>query len=145
MDEISFVPICESAPNFKEADITTAKTILFEAANCRSTIKGDGKNKRLLQDIIKVLKETEPASLPTFVAKDLHRLPPVTFDYVDVTSLLKDILVLKQNIHCIQTDYVKASELFQLHQEIENIKSSQYHIRHKVSKILAQNLATACF
>ncbi|XP_026746571.1 uncharacterized protein LOC113507846 [Trichoplusia ni] len=124
MDEISLVQICES--NFKEADITTAKNIVFEAINCRSTRKGDGKNKRLLQDIIKVLKETEPASLPTFVAKDLHRLPPVTFDYVDVTSLLKDILVLKQSIHCIQTDYIKASELFQLQQEIENIKSSQY-------------------
>lgn len=123
MDEISLVQICES--NFKDADISTAKTILFEAANCRSARKGDGKNKRLLQDIIKVLKETEPASLPTFVAKDLHRLPPVTFDYVDVTTLLKDILVLKQNIHCIQTDYVKASELIQLQQEIENIKTSQ--------------------
>ncbi|XP_047534371.1 uncharacterized protein LOC125069012 [Vanessa atalanta] len=121
MDEISLVQICES--NFNDADISTAKTILFEAANCRSTRKGDGKNKRLLQDIIKVLKENEPASLPTFVAKDLHRLPPVTFDYVDVTSLLKDILVLKQNIHCIQTDYVKASELFQLQLEIENIKT----------------------
>nr|XP_026500129.1 uncharacterized protein LOC113403757 [Vanessa tameamea] len=118
------VQICES--NFKDADIFTAKTILFEAANCRSTRKGDGKNKRLLQDIIKVLKETEPASLPTFVAKDLHRLPPVTFDYVDVTSLLKDILVLKRNFHCIQADYVKASELFQLQQEIENIKTNQY-------------------
>ncbi|KAF9418621.1 hypothetical protein HW555_004587 [Spodoptera exigua] len=86
ISEICLVQICET--NFKEADISTAKNILFEAANCRSSRKGDGKNKRSLQDMIKVLKETEPASLPTFVAKDLHRLPPVTFDYVDVTSLL---------------------------------------------------------
>ncbi|PZC80998.1 hypothetical protein B5X24_HaOG213652 [Helicoverpa armigera] len=111
-------------PRRKKRGVPSSFTCNY--AKCRSTRKGDGKNKRLLQDIIKVLKETETASLPIFVAKDLHRLPPVTFDYVDVTSLLKDILVLKQNIHCIQTDYAKASELFQLQQEIENIKSRQY-------------------
>lgn len=136
MDEISLVQICES--NFKEADISIAKNILFEAANCRSTRKGDGKNKRLLSDIIKVLKKTEPASLPTFVAKDLYRLPPVTFDYVDVTSLLKDILVLKQSIHCVQTDYVKSSELFQIQQEIDNIKTIQHQQQNEQHNITAK-------
>ncbi|PZC81029.1 hypothetical protein B5X24_HaOG213551 [Helicoverpa armigera] len=51
MDEISLVQICES--NFKEADIFTAKTILFEAAKCRSTRKGDGKNKDYYRILLK--------------------------------------------------------------------------------------------
>lgn len=36
--------------------------------------------------------------MPTFVAKDLNKLPPVTFDHVDVTSLLKDIVFLKASL-----------------------------------------------
>lgn len=124
IDEISLVQICET--NFKESEIVTAKSILSEAVNCRSTRKGDGKGKRLLQDIIKLLKETEPSLLPTFVAKDLHRLPPVTFDYIDVTTLLKHILTIKQDIHCIQSDYVKASELFKLQEELQSIKSKSH-------------------
>lgn len=33
--------------------------------------------------------------MPTFVARELAKLPPVTFDHVDVTSLLKNIVALK--------------------------------------------------
>lgn len=124
MDEISLVQICES--NFKEVDIVSAKNIIFEKTSTRTTRKGDGKSKRLLQDIIKVLKETEPATLPTFVAKDLNRLPPVTFDYVDVTSLLKEILTLKQDVHRIQSDYIRSTQLVKLQEDLDNIKKNTY-------------------
>lgn len=121
IDEISLVQICES--NFKDSEIIEANSILSEAVNSRSKRKGEGKSKRILQDLIKLLKETEPNLIPTFVAKDLHRLPPVTFDYIDVTSLLKTILTVKQDIHRIQSDYVKSSELIILQEQLESIKS----------------------
>ncbi|PZC72878.1 hypothetical protein B5X24_HaOG210403 [Helicoverpa armigera] len=56
----------------------------------------DGTQKSV-QDIITLFKETDPDDVPEFVAKDLHKLPPVTFDHVDVTRLLKDITLLKQS------------------------------------------------
>ncbi|KAJ8714251.1 hypothetical protein PYW08_007871 [Mythimna loreyi] len=44
-----------------------------------------------------------------FLAKELSKLPPVTFDYVDVTPLLKDITTLKAEMNRIQSR-MEASE-----------------------------------
>ncbi|KAI5644013.1 hypothetical protein NE865_03924 [Phthorimaea operculella] len=76
---------------------------------CKS---GEGKKKRSLQDIINVVKEqASNQQLPVFVAKDLHRLPPVTFDYIDVSTLLREITCLKQDVHNIQCDYIRARDI----------------------------------
>ncbi|KAI5643983.1 hypothetical protein NE865_03894 [Phthorimaea operculella] len=40
----------------------------------------------------------DPDDVPTYVARDLNKLPPVTFDHVDVTTLLKDIVLLKSDV-----------------------------------------------
>ncbi|PZC71443.1 hypothetical protein B5X24_HaOG213383 [Helicoverpa armigera] len=55
-----------------------------------------------VMDVITLLKETDPDDVPTFVVKDLNKLPPVTFDHVDVTSLLKDIVFLKASLADVQ-------------------------------------------
>lgn len=39
-----------------------------------------------------LLNETDPNDVPKFVAKDLGKLPPGTFDHVNVASLLKPFL-----------------------------------------------------
>ena len=57
----------------------------------------DGTEKSL-QDIVTLMKETDPDDVPDFVVRDLHKLPPITFDHVDVTRLLKDITSLKVNL-----------------------------------------------
>ncbi|KAJ2945894.1 hypothetical protein O0L34_g4802 [Tuta absoluta] len=70
-------------------------------------------------------KEKDSAStLPTFVAKDLHRLPPVYFDHVDATSLLKDILILKQDLLRIKTDYVTKATCNDLDQKITELRQT---------------------
>ncbi|PZC71548.1 hypothetical protein B5X24_HaOG213162 [Helicoverpa armigera] len=56
----------------------------------------DGTEKSV-QDIVTLLKETDPDDVPKFVAKDLHKLPLVAFDHVEVTRLLKDLTLLKQS------------------------------------------------
>ncbi|KAF9822474.1 hypothetical protein SFRURICE_006557 [Spodoptera frugiperda] len=63
---------------------------------------GNGTEKSV-QDIITLLKVTDPDDVPAFVAKDLHKLPPVTFDHVDVTTLLKDIISLKTSLAEVQS------------------------------------------
>ncbi|XP_045494151.1 uncharacterized protein LOC123693195 [Colias croceus] len=96
MDEVSIEQICTS--NFTEEEIRDAKSLLFSALNMADRMpsrRRDEKGERSLRDIIKVFKETDPDDVPTFVAKDLRKLPPVTFDHVDVTRLLKDITSLR--------------------------------------------------
>ena len=97
MDEVSILQICKSS--FKEDDISSAKLLLFTTLGKLSQMpsrRRDGTEKSL-QDIVTLLKETDPDDVPEFVAKDLHKLPPVTFDHVDVTRLLKDVTLLKQS------------------------------------------------
>ncbi|XP_075990250.1 uncharacterized protein LOC142985894 [Anticarsia gemmatalis] len=115
MDEVSAIQICAS--NFSEEDIAAAKLLLFTTLNKRDKMvsrRRDGTKKS-----ITLLKETDPDDVPTFVAKELHMLPPVTFDHVDVTSLLKDIVSLKAsladvlvNTRCIECQHVPASRRF---------------------------------
>lgn len=124
-NEVSLLQICESHFTVKEID--DARDILVQAALLRNTRKGEGKNKRNLQDIINVIKEAGAAQkqLPTFVAKNLDRLPPVTFDHVDVTTLLKDILRLKQDVHKIQVaEYTKSSEIENIQEQLRDLQSA---------------------
>ncbi|VVC99474.1 unnamed protein product [Leptidea sinapis] len=90
LDELSIVQIC--ATNFTETEVETGKSILYQSCGDKVRIvhrKGDDKKKRNIRDTIKLLKEVDHDVQPTFVARDLNRLPPVSFDYVDVTRLLK--------------------------------------------------------
>lgn len=97
MDEDSLSRICVTA--FTPEEIKSAKKLLFESVptDKRNKIrKGDKKAQRDIDDIIGLFKQTDPGVVPVFVARDLQKLPPVTFDHIDVTRLLKDILVLKE-------------------------------------------------
>ncbi|XP_026741922.1 uncharacterized protein LOC113503980 [Trichoplusia ni] len=102
MDEVSAVQICVT--NFSEDDIAAAKLLLFRSLDKVEQMvsrRRDG-TKTSEQDIITLLKCTDPDDVPTFVARDLNKLPPVTFDHVDVTSLLKDIVSLKASLADVQ-------------------------------------------
>lgn len=103
MDEVSILQICKS--NFKEEDISSGKRLLFQCLGKLDEMparRRDGTEKSV-QDIITLLKVTDPDDVPAFVAKDLHKLPPVTFDHVDVTRLLKDIISLKTSLAEVQS------------------------------------------
>lgn len=123
MDEISLLQICES--NFSDAEVEKAKEIISKTLELRLTRKGEGKKKRILQDLITAIKEKDPSQLPVFVAKDLHRLPPVTFDHVDATTLLKDILLLKQDVQAIKSDYVRSTTIKELREQISNTRHTE--------------------
>lgn len=133
MDEISLLQICET--HFTELDIENAKVFLFELLNRKILRKGDGKNKRNLKDIIKIIKEN-PDLLPTFVAKDLNKLPPITFDHIDSPSLLRDILLIKEDIRGL-----KASASSEIH--FQELKSEYDSLKITVKK-LQQDLANSC-
>ncbi|XP_052758012.1 uncharacterized protein LOC128202289 [Galleria mellonella] len=106
--------ICAS--NYSDSEIETGKNVLYCACGNGSRNihrKGDDKKKKNVKDIITVLKEVDPDKQPIFVARDLSRLPSVTFDYVDVTRLLKDMSMMRTELNEFQTKV--SSELTELH------------------------------
>lgn len=103
MDELSILQICKS--QYKEEEVSSAKLLLFQTlgkVDQMPSRRRDGTAKSV-QDIISLLKEVDPDDIPDFVAKDLHKLPPVTFDHVDVTRMLKDITSLNTSLAKLQS------------------------------------------
>ncbi|XP_063360613.1 uncharacterized protein LOC134649713 [Cydia amplana] len=68
--------------------------------------KNEGRIQRNLTDIISVFRGTDPENIPIFVARDLHKLPPISFDHLDATRVLKDLLILKREVEDIKDNYV---------------------------------------
>lgn len=116
LDDLTLVQICNS--HFSDNEVETGKSVLFTAISDGSSSttrlvsrKGEDKRKKNIKDVIRMFKETEPNLHPVFVARDLNRLPPVTFDHIDVSCLLKDITTLKTEIQKLRCDSSSKSEL----------------------------------
>ncbi|XP_050552136.1 uncharacterized protein LOC126911096 [Spodoptera frugiperda] len=124
MDEESIIRLC--ATSFLEKEIDAAKNLLFDSISAikKTTRKGDGKNQRNLEDIITTLKRVDPEKIPIFVARELHRLPPVTFDHIDATRLLKDIVLMQNEIKILKSDRATVEQLDQLRMDLNNIKQT---------------------
>ncbi|XP_063382111.1 uncharacterized protein LOC134668602 [Cydia fagiglandana] len=81
-----------------------------------------GKEQRDVEDILKVFKRTDPEKIPLFVAHDLNKLPPITFDHVDVTRLLRDLLLLKSEIDNIKENYVTKEQWAQTKTDASSLR-----------------------
>lgn len=123
MNEESLVRLCTTS--FGPEDIESAKSLLFESittARRKITRKKEGRSQRDLYDIISLLKETDPDLVPIFVARDLQKLPPVHFDHIDPTRLLKDVLVLQKELNMIKESYVTEEKFNEVKYEVMNLK-----------------------
>ena len=90
----TIVQLCVSTYNASE--IECSKKLLFQLLSDPGTQtrnvkrKGEKKNRDNIDDIIRLLQE-KGEGVPQFAAVDLSRLPPITFDSVDVSVLLNSI------------------------------------------------------
>lgn len=119
-DEGSLVKICVSV--FTSEEIEKSKSLLFESipADKRKPVrKGQGKENRALSDIISVFK-TLPDLLPVFVARNLEKLPPITFDHLDVSDLLKRLMILQSDVQNLKASYVSIEQLEELRREFQS-------------------------
>lgn len=128
MDEQTIVRICDTA--FSEEEILVAKKLLFEAIpgdKLKPRRKKDEKSRKDLQDIIDYLKKVDaidPEKIPIFVAKELHKLPPVTFDHLDATRILRDIMRLQDLLLQMQDEMVAHRKEFVTREYFEQFLQS---------------------
>lgn len=111
LDDVSLVQIC--ATHFTDSVVEDSKNQLYESLpNCGRCIlrKGDDKRKKNIKDVIKIFREIAPELQPIYVAQDLNKLPPVTFDHIDVTRFMKDLICMKNDLQNIRNETVSKSE-----------------------------------
>lgn len=124
IDEDSLSRICLTAFNSEQID--KSWTLLFESIPSekkkKPVRKGPGKESRVISDIVNLLKSTESDNIPVFVAKDLEKLPPVTFDHVDVTKLLKDLTLMRANIEELKSTCVTVQQFQEMEAKVRNLK-----------------------
>lgn len=127
MNEDSIIRLCATA--FSSENIVAAKDLLYQSvptSERKVTRKGklDRKVQRDLEDIISLIKCTSPDLLPIFVARDLRKLPAVSFDHIDVSRLLKDIITLKDQVQGIKEQYVTLEQLSEVKLDLLNLKQA---------------------
>lgn len=123
MDEDSMIRLCITA--FKTDEISAAKNLLFSSVKTTArkiNRKREGKSQREIEDIITLIKQKDPEEMPIFVARDLQKLPPVTFDHLDATRILKDLIILKQEIVTIKETYAQVDQFTRLQNEVINLQ-----------------------
>ncbi|XP_045502142.1 uncharacterized protein LOC123699265 [Colias croceus] len=145
MDDESISRICASA--FSESEIVAAKKLLFESLSTtkrKITRKKAGKNIRDIDDIICLIRDTDSEDIPVFVARDLEKLPPVLFDHVDVTRLLKDIVKLRQDLDMMKEDYATVKQMDQLRSEVQYLSSGWRNVNTKRGAYVARLTSYEC-
>ena len=79
------------ATSYDDAEIENSKKRLFDLCADENSSRfrrrqGPKKSAVNIDDMLRLLQE-KGSDVPVFVARDLSRLPPITFDSVDVSSL----------------------------------------------------------
>ncbi|XP_060807906.1 uncharacterized protein LOC132903508 [Amyelois transitella] len=125
MDEESIHQLCTST--YSAEEIVKAKSLLYDAvpnAKKMPLRRKEGKKRmsRDLDDIICLMKAGNRELFPIFAAVDIHRVPPVSFDHVDATRILKDILRMQNQIAELKENAVSRDEFEGLKQVIGNMK-----------------------
>ena len=93
---------------YSEQEIEKAKDVLFQTAvdndGDRWKIKrrADGKKLMHVRDILNIILELSPDNVPIFLCKDLNRLPPLSMNNFDVSTLIKSVESLQIQMKILQ-------------------------------------------
>lgn len=94
------VKIC--ADFYKEDEIVAARVLLDHCVSGHRLPKRQGMNRvrATLEDIVKLLL-TPTVELPVFYAVEISRLPPVDVVHCDVAAILKELMLLRQEVRAV--------------------------------------------
>ena len=147
VDNDSLILLCKK---FSGAEIVEAKAILKETCekldllgNLRITGRtGNDRDKRNIEDIIAMMHKLGNAG-PTFAAADLKKLPPVSFDNIDVTHLLSRLEKLETESQLRREMEDKTLKTIEtLEAEIRSLKQMNDRTADLVKTMLEPSLPT---
>lgn len=132
--ETGIIQICLSA--YTSEEIETARSIANKlmAPTKKFKRRKEGGEQKSVQDIIKLIKEFEPDCLPMFVAKNLNKLPAVSFFHIDIVSFLKEMTLLRNDVACLKakpavTNQGASSDIDAIKNEIDDVKKMLTELR----------------
>ena len=122
---------------FDEDEVTAAKTILTDICNAAEVPDMDrykrrtasNRTRKNLEDIIGMMHDLGTKA-PVFVAKELHKLPPVGFDSIDVSHFLHRMEVMEENYRALKDSFA----------EYMNRKNGEIE---KISNLISREAVTA--
>ncbi|XP_022837228.1 uncharacterized protein LOC111364553 [Spodoptera litura] len=138
LPETAIVQICMSA--FADVEIENARQLVYKllAPSRKLMRRKEGNQQKSVQEIVKIVKESDPDCLPIFVAKDLNKLPPVTFDHIDVTTFLKEMSILKKEVANLRRDNSEVSSQTTM-EEVASLKFEIQQLKDLVQDALSKN------
>ena len=150
--------------NYNDKQIEEAKDLLFrflhdesdhtEYKRRRACSKptGKSKNERNLEDIFKILEEKGDVEIPDFVALDLGNLPPITYDSIDVSVLLRKadnlectVKFLKDAVNSVTDSYKGLCEVFdKLNSKVCGLEATNKEYKSALEKDSPEQCVTDC-
>ena len=146
VDNDSLVLLCTKA--FQHAEIADAKAILKDVCESLDVMgnlrvagrTGNDKEKRNLDDIIAMMHKLGNLG-PTFAAADLKKLPPISFDSIDVTHLLYRLENLETGAKMrLEVEKKTVSTIEKLENELRTLKEASNKTCNLVQTILETSL-----
>ena len=74
------------------------------------TYKGADKDRKTVSDLLKLVLNPD-VKLPSYVAIDIARLPPVDVEHLDLSALLRELTLLRSEVRCLGTLRVELDEV----------------------------------
>ncbi|XP_063634591.1 uncharacterized protein LOC134805213 [Cydia splendana] len=140
LPETAISEICLTAYTSEEIEESRCIALKLLAPQKKFMRRKEGSEQKSIHDMVKMIKEFEPDSLPIFVARDLNKIPPVSFNYIDSTSFLKEIAILRSDVAAIKAEKntksggsCSSSEIEGLKSEVEEVKSIVKALKKKDS------------
>ena len=142
----SIMQLCLSY--YAEADIERAKARMFELCSEEGErqdryIKrtGDAKSRRNLEDIISMATRKSGSMPVVFVSQNLANLPAVTFNSIDVSSLLAKMEGVKQEVDLLKTTVAVQAVVCS---DLQCAVAAQAHIGTTLQDTVAGMVAQQC-
>jgi hypothetical protein len=91
---------------YKEEEVNAARVLLNEqcgldAAQRIRKRKGSDRKRATVEDIVKLVVNPT-INIPAFYAMDLSRLPTVDMNHCDMSAILKELSILRQEVRAVQ-------------------------------------------
>ncbi|CAH2109047.1 unnamed protein product [Euphydryas editha] len=141
LPETAILQICVSAYTSEEIENARSVAYKFLSPTKKYMRRKEGSEQKSVQEIIKLIKEFDPDCLPVFVAKNLNKLPPVSFDHIDVTSFLREMSLLRNDVANIKADKIDllTSEGTSSMPELETIKAELKEVKSILTDLQTKN------